>query len=67
MKPTNKHEEEIAQKVDEKSRAIREGIGAWDDRIISEMHVALGFSMNVADQQFLEDYVAWRRRNPIRE
>jgi hypothetical protein len=67
MKPTNKHEEEIAQKVDQKARAIGEGVGAWDDRIISEMHVAVGFEMNVAEQQFLENYVAWRRQNPIRE
>jgi len=67
MKPTNKHEIEIAEKVDQKARAIREGVGAWDDRVITEMRIAVGFQMNVSDEQFLESYVAWRRQNPIRE
>jgi hypothetical protein len=67
MKPTNEREEEIASKVDQKARAIRDGVGAWDDRIITEMHIAAGFEINVAEQQFLENYVAWRRQNPIKE
>lgn len=49
----------------EKARAIRDGLGAWDDRIITEMKIAVGFEMSVADNQFLENYVAWRRRNPL--
>jgi hypothetical protein len=65
MKPTNKHEEEIAQRVDAKARAIRDGLGAWDDRIITEMKIAVAFEMSAADDQFLENYVAWRRRNPL--
>jgi hypothetical protein len=67
MKPTNDHEKEIAEKVDAKARAIRDGVGAWDDRVITEMAVAVGFQMNVAEEQFLESYVVWRRRNPIKE
>jgi hypothetical protein len=65
MNPTNDHEKEIAQKVNAKARAIRDGVGAWDDRIITEMKIAVGFEMNAADDQFLESYVAWRRQNPI--
>ena len=67
MKATNKHEEEIADKVDQKARAIHRGFGAWDDRIITEMAIAVGFQMNASDEQFLESYVAWRRQNPIKE
>ena len=66
MKPTTKHEEEIAEKVDSKATAIADGMGAWDDRIITEMHVAVGFEMNDGEAQFLENYVAWRRQNPLK-
>jgi hypothetical protein len=67
MKPTSKREEEIAERVDKKARAIRDGVGAWDNRIVTEMRVAVGFQMSVAEEQFLESYVAWRRQNPIKE
>jgi hypothetical protein len=30
VKPTCKREEEIAERVDQKARAIRDGVGAWD-------------------------------------
>jgi hypothetical protein len=30
MKPTSKREEEIVERVDQKARAIRDGVGAWD-------------------------------------
>jgi hypothetical protein len=67
MNPTNNHEREIAHKVDAKARAIRDGVGIWDDRIITEMKIAVGFEMNIADDQFLESYVVWRRQNPIED
>jgi hypothetical protein len=31
------------------------------------MKIAVGFQMSVAEEQFLESYVAWRRQNPIKE
>ena len=31
------------------------------------MKVAVGFKMSVAEEQFLDSYVAWRRQNPIKE
>lgn len=67
MKPTSKREAEIVERVDQKARAIRDGVGAWDNRIVTEMRVAVGFPMTVAEEQFLESYVAWRRLNPIKE
>jgi hypothetical protein len=67
MKPTSKREEEIVERVDQKARAIRDGVGAWDNRIVTEMKIAVGFHMSVAEEQFLESYVAWRRQNPIKE
>jgi hypothetical protein len=67
MKPTSKREEEIAERVDQKARAIRDGVGAWDNRVITEMKGAVGFQMSIAEEQFLESYVAWRRQNPIKE
>jgi hypothetical protein len=66
MKPTSKREE-IAERIDQKARAIRDGVGAWDNRIVTEMKVAVGFQMSVAEEQFLESYVAWRRQNLIKE
>jgi hypothetical protein len=67
MKTTSKREEEIAERVDQKARAIRDGVGAWDNRIVTEMKIAVGFQMSMAEEQFLESYVAWRRQNPIKE
>ncbi|MGD1098073.1 MAG: hypothetical protein ABSB35_39555 [Bryobacteraceae bacterium] len=67
MKPTNEHEKEIVRKVDQKARAIRGGVGAWDNAIITEMRISVGFEMSISDEQFLESYVSWRRRNPIYE
>lgn len=67
MKPTNDNELAIAEKVDRKARAIRDGVGAWDNQIIGEMRVSTPFEMTPSDEQFLENYVAWRRRNPITE
>ena len=67
MKPTSKREEEIAERVDQKARAIRDGVGAWDNRVVTEMKIAVGFQLSVAEEQFLESYVAWRRQTPIKE
>jgi hypothetical protein len=67
MKPTSKREEEIAERVDQKARAIRDGVGAWDNRVVTEMKIAVGFQLSVAEEQFLESYVARRRQNPIKE
>jgi hypothetical protein len=67
MRPTSKREEEIVERVDQRARAIRDGVGAWDNRIVTEMKIAVGFQMSVAEEQFLESYVAWRRQNSIRE
>jgi hypothetical protein len=67
MRPTSKREEEIVVHVDQKARAIRDGVGARDNRVVTEMKVAVGFQMSVAEEQFLESYVAWRCQNPIRE
>ena len=66
MKPASKREEEIVERVDHKARAIRDGVGAWDNRVVTEMKIAVGFQMSVAEEQFLESYVAWRRQNPIK-
>jgi hypothetical protein len=41
MKPTSKREEEIVERVDQKARAIRDGVGAWDNRIVTELKVAV--------------------------
>jgi len=67
MKPTSKREEEIVERGDQKARAIRDGVCAWDNRIVTEMKIAVGFQMSVAEEQVLESYVAWRRQNPIKE
>lgn len=67
MKPTNQSEKLIAERVDAKARAIRAGLGVWDDAIISDVLVSTPFEMTIADEQFLESYVAWRRQNPINE
>lgn len=48
MKPTSKREEEIVERVDKKARAIRDGVVAWDNRIVTEMRIAVGFQMSVA-------------------
>jgi hypothetical protein len=67
MKPTSKREEEIVERVDQRARAIQDGVGARDNRIVTEMKIAAGFQMSVAEEQFLESCVAWPRQNPIRE
>jgi len=67
MKPTNEHEKEIVRKVDQKARAIRDGVSVWDNAIVQEMRISVGFEMSIPDEQFLESYVSWRRRNPINE
>jgi hypothetical protein len=67
MKPTSKREEEIVERVDQRASAIRDGAGAWDNRIVTDMKIAVGFQMSIAEEQFLESYVAWRRQNPIEE
>jgi hypothetical protein len=67
MKPTSKREEEIVERVDQKARAIRDGVRSGDKRVFTEMKIAVGFQMTVAEEQFLESYVAWRRQNPIKE
>jgi hypothetical protein len=67
MKPTSKREVEIVECVDKKARVIRDGVGAWDNRVVTEMRIAVGFQMSVAEEQFLESYVASRRQNPIKE
>src|SRR5579863_3092684 len=54
MKPTSKREEEIVGSVDQKARAIRDGVGAWGDRIAAEMKIAVGFQMSLTEEQFLE-------------
>jgi hypothetical protein len=38
-----------------------------DHGIVTEMKIAVGFQMSIAEEQFLESYVAWRRQNPIKE
>ncbi len=65
MKPTNDREREIARHVDTKAKAIREGLGTWDDQIVTEMRVAVKFEMSDAEFRFLCDYVTWRRQNPL--
>jgi hypothetical protein len=67
MKPTAKREDEIVERVDKKARAIRDGVGAWDNRVVAGMKGAVAIQMSVAEEQFLESYVAWRRQNPIKE
>jgi hypothetical protein len=56
----------IVERVDQKARAIRDGVAAWD-RIVTEMRGAVAFQLSVAEEQFLESYVALRRQNPIME
>jgi len=36
MKPTSKREVEIVECVDKKARVIRDGVGAWDNRVVTE-------------------------------
>jgi hypothetical protein len=67
MKPTSKREEEMVERVDKKARAIEDGASAWDNRVVTEMKIAVGFQMSVAEEQFLESYVAWRRQKSDRE
>jgi hypothetical protein len=50
MKPTTKREEEIVERVDHKARAIRDGVGAWDNRVVPGMRGAVGFQMSVAEE-----------------
>jgi hypothetical protein len=54
MRPTSKREEEIVERVDQKTRAIRDGVGAWDNRVVTEMKIAVGFQMSAAEEQFPE-------------
>jgi hypothetical protein len=65
MQPVNEHEQQIVDAVDRKAKAIRDDVGIWDNSIITEMKVAVPFEMTESDEQFLESYVHWRRRNPI--
>jgi hypothetical protein len=60
MKPINDNELAIAEKVDRKARAVRDGVGAWDNQIIGEMRASMPFELTPSDEQFLENYVAWR-------
>jgi hypothetical protein len=65
MAPSTDHEKEIASKVDAKAKAIQEGTGRWDNNIIQEMRIAVGFEMSDAEFSFFERYVTWRRQKPI--
>jgi hypothetical protein len=51
MKPTSKREKEIVERVDQKACAVRDGVGVWD-RIVTEMKIAIGFQMSVAQEPF---------------
>jgi hypothetical protein len=66
MQPTNAREQEIKDKVDRKAGAIRRGLGRWDDSIITEMKVAVGFVLSESDVAFLENYVAWLRHHELK-
>jgi len=57
--------QEIITSVDAKARAIAEGRGTWNDDIVTEMKVAVGFEMNDMDYDFLRKYTAWRRDHPL--
>jgi len=65
MKPTSKREVEIVECVDKSARNPR-----WSRRVGQPrrhgMRIAVGFQMSVAEEQFLESYVASRRQNPIK-
>jgi hypothetical protein len=52
--PSTASEKEIAEKADEKGKAIREGTGRWDDNIIQAMRIAVGFVMTEAALGFFE-------------
>jgi hypothetical protein len=47
------------------SAQTRNGRGIWDESVISEMKIAVGFEMDLREEQFLEAYTSWRRRNPL--
>jgi hypothetical protein len=61
----NGREAQIVARVDAKARAIKEGTGEWGDAIMQEMRIAVPFETSQAELQFLETYVAWRRKNPL--
>jgi hypothetical protein len=65
LAPDNDHEREIATKVDAKARAIRDGLGTWDDNIIADMKIALGFEMSEDELEYLDLYVRMRREIPL--
>ena len=60
MEPTNDHELEIAQAVDEKFLEDR-----GEHAIIRDIATSLDFIMSPSESQFLVSYVQWRRTHPI--
>ena len=56
---------EIVQTVDRKAQAIARGNGQWGNNIITEMKTAFGPPLTAEETEFLDQYVVWRRSNPI--
>lgn len=65
MQPNTGREREIAQRVDAKVRAIRQGRGLWDHSITEEVRIAVPFEMTEAERLFFEAYVNWRRSHAL--
>jgi hypothetical protein len=56
---------EIVQKVDRRAQAIARGAGEWAPNVITEVKASFGPPLTIEETEFLDQYVIWRRSNPI--
>ena len=56
----------IAQRIDDKARAISEGLGRWKpEEILTEMNVTVPHEGNADDYNFAAQYAQWRSHHPL--
>jgi hypothetical protein len=56
---------ETVQKVDRRAQAIERGAGESGHNIITEIKNSFGPPLTAEEAEFLDQYVVWRRSNPI--
>jgi len=67
LAPENPHEHEIAEKVDAKARAVRDGHEEWGGSPLNEIRSSLTFSPSESDYEYLEARIEWRQETQIQD
>jgi len=64
LKPTTPHEQEIADKVEAKARAVRDDGAKWGDAPFEDMRASMTFDLSDSECDYLELRIHWRQEIP---